>query len=337
MNNEEKNVMTIVTIARIVEATLWYCLPPRNGDGFSPEERESRYKALVGLTGEGSPFAVNCDSNGDSGKQLKEDMQYFIEDVYGDPGRIVTVTLDKKVRVESSLIDELFSTIVNLRAYLEAFEGAALRALKEHNTLEPDFVDLINTDVRYYHAFAGKISCILISDKFIELNKNAQTYAQAYSKSHNGINPQQDPEFNVHNDPSFRMIENEFHTLNQNMVTVLNSYGTANAFFGKEDSEFRYARESVYADCDIFTGKKQTTDVDAYFRLFTSYFDKIIDVSQPKANHLFEQFGRKLQDEALKEKVAASPAQEAAPADKEEAKPSAAEAAPASEEEKKGE
>ena len=105
----------------------------------------------------------------------------------------------------------LFSTIVNLRAYLEAFEGAALRALKEHNTLEPDFVDLINTDVRYYHAFAGKISCILISDKFIELNKNAQTYAQAYSKSHNGINPQQDPEFNVHNDPSFRMIENEFH------------------------------------------------------------------------------------------------------------------------------
>ena len=300
MNNEEKNVMTIVTLARIVEATLWYCLPPRTGS-FSVEEREARYKALVGLSGEGSPFAINCDNNGDSGKELKEDMQYFIEDVYGNPGRIVTVTLDKKVQVESSLIGELFSTIVKIRAYLEAFEAAAVRALKEHNALEPDFEELIKTDVRYYHAFAGKISCLLISDKFLELNKNVNTYAQAYSKSHNGINPQQDPEFNVHNDPSFRMIENEFHQLNQDMVTVLNTYANTNTPFGQEDNDFRYARQNVYSDCDIFTGKKQTTDLNAYFNLFTSYFDTIIDATQPKANHLFEEMGKKLQEEAKKE------------------------------------
>lgn len=290
MNNEEKNVMTIVTLARIVEASLWYCLPPRTGS-FSLQEREQRGKALTALSAEGSPFAVNCDNNGDTGAQLKQDMQYFIEDVYGDPGRIVTVTLDKKVEVESSLIGELFSTIVKLRAYLEAFEQAAMKVLKEHNALEPDFEELINTDIRYYHAFAGKVSCILLSNKFIELNQNANTYAQNYSKQHGGINPRQDPEFDVHNDPSFRMIENEFHELNQAMVTVLNNYG-------ENDADFRIARQNVYADCDIFTGKKQTTDINAYFRMFNSYFDKILETTQPKLNNMFLEMGKKMQQEA---------------------------------------
>ena len=111
MTPEERNVMTIVTLARIVESTLWYCLPPRNASGFSKEERDNRYKALKALTSEGSPFYVNCEKNGDAGKELYEDMGYFIDDVYGNPGRIVTEDLDGKIHVESSLVLELFSSI----------------------------------------------------------------------------------------------------------------------------------------------------------------------------------------------------------------------------------
>lgn len=292
MNNEEKNVMTIVTIARIVESSLWYCLPPRNGS-FAPEERTARFKALTALTAEGSPFAMNCDNNGDLGKQLKEDMQYFIEDVYGDPGRMVSVNLDGSVRVESSLNLELFDSIVKLRGFLESFLKSAIAALKERKTMESDFEELIHTDIRYFHAFAGKVSCILIANKFMELNQMARTLTQNYVKSHNGQNPNNNPEFNVHNDPSFRMLENEFHQINSNMNAVLNTYGNDG-----EDEEFKFARESVYADCDIFSGKKQTTDINAFFNIFTSYFDRIIDSTQGQLNNMFAAFGRKMKEEA---------------------------------------
>lgn len=300
MNNEEKNVMTILTIARIVESSLWYCLPPRSGS-FSVEERQARFKALTALTAEGSPFASNCDMNGEVGKTLKEDMQYFIEDVYGDPGRIVTVSIDNKVNVESSLILELFDTIVRIRGYLESFLKAAMNALKERNCLEDDFLELINTDIRYFHAFAGKLSCILISNKFMEINDMAKTLNENFRKTHNGQNPASDPEFNVENDPSFRMLENEFRQINSNMNAVLNSYGNDG-----EDDEFKYAREQVYSDCDIFSGKKQTTDVKAFFNLFSSYFDRIIEATQNRLNQMFLDFGKRIRepnetDEAAKE------------------------------------
>lgn len=281
MNTEEKNLMSFLTIGRIVESSLWYCLKPQNAEqGFSFEERQEKYNALVALTQEGSPFAYNCDQNKEQGKTLKEDMQYFIEDVYGENGRIVKATLDNKVEVEQSLIIELFSSIVKLRHYLEAFYASAVAALKQQNLLSEKMENLINEDIKYYHSFAGKISCILIADKFIELNKNANNYVQAYSKQHGGTNPYNDPAFDVKNDPSYRMIENEFHQLNQDMVTVLNTYG-------EDDEEFRYAREQVYSDCGIFTGEKKTTDTNAFFNMFTSYFDKIIDKTKNKLLNMF--------------------------------------------------
>lgn len=300
MNAEEKNVMTIVTLARIVESTLWYCLPPRNPNGFPKEERDNRYRALKALTSEGSPFSVNCERNGDTGKELYEDMQYFIEDVYGDPGRIVTVDLEGKLHVESSLILELFSQICKLRSFLEAFIVSAMKFLKDSGKLESDFEELVNTDIRYYHCFAGKISCILISEKFIELNKSARAYTENYSKQHNGIDPNQDPEFDIKKDPAFRMAENEFHELNQDMITVLNSYG-------ENDADFRFLRSQIYADCDLFTGKKATTDIDAYFRVFTSYFDKILASTQGNLNVLFS----KMSTQMAEPEAQAKPAEEA--------------------------
>lgn len=294
MNDEEKNVMTILTIARIVESALWYCLNPMNQEGFSFEERDSKHKALVALTAEGTPFAFNCDNNKEQGKALKEDMQYFIEDVYGDNGRIVKATINKKVEVEKSLVNELFSAIVSLRHYLEAFLISAKQALKSQNLLSDKMESLIDTDMRYYHALAGKISCILISDKFIELNKTANTYFQSYSKSHGGINPNTDKNFNVNQDPSYRMEENEFHKLNQDMVTVLNTYG-------ENDEEYRYAREQVYSDCGIFTGEKRPTDTSVFFKIFTSYFDKIIDKTKNVLSNMFIEASKEMNEPSTKE------------------------------------
>jgi hypothetical protein len=316
MNDEERNVMTILTLARIVESTLSYCVVSKNAV-FTKEERQNRYEALKSLTAEGTPFDANCQTNGDAGKELREMMDYFIDDVYGDPGRIVTLDIQGNVQVEQSLTIELFSNIVKLRAYLEAFLVSGLNFLKANQKLEPEFESLIQTDIRYYHAYAGKISCLLISAKFLELNQNANTYTDSYSKAHNGIDPHQDPEFNVRNDPSFRMLENEFHELNQDMVNVLNTYGN-------EDEEFKHAREQVYNDCDIFSGKKQTTDINAYFNIFCGYFDRILQATQNPLNGMFMKVGQELsayESEAQKKAQAAEkPAEKPAEAQPEEKK-----------------
>lgn len=279
MNIAERNVVTILTIARIVENTLAYCLPTNNPAGFSKEHRERQGKALRALTGKGSPFAVNCANNGDAGKQLAEDMEYFIEDVYGEPGRIVTVDINGHVDVEKSLTIELYSTIVKLRLYLEGFLTSALKYLREHNLLEESFEKTVQSDLRLYHALAGKIGSILIYNKFLEINENANTYMQSYSKSHNGIDPRKDSHFNVDDDPSVRMLKNEFHTLNQDLVNALNTYN--------DDEDFKFARQSLYSDCEIFTGKKKPTDIKAFQSIFTGYFDKIIRTAEKPTNDLF--------------------------------------------------
>ncbi len=289
MNDAERNIMTILTIARIVENSLIYCLPPQDPRGFSPEDRANKGNALVGLTAEGTPFYANCLNNGEVGDKLYENMSYFIDDVYGENGRIVSVDIHNNVRVEKSLLIDLFTQIVDLRLYLEAFLNSGLKFLRDNNLLEPEFEELVKLDYKYYHAFAGKISCQLLVDKFLELNDNANTYAQSYSKAHGNIDPHRDPNFNPDDDPSVRMLKNEFHQINQDMVNVLNSYGD-------DDADFRFARENVYSDSEVFSGKKKPTDTKAYFRVYTSYFDKIIARSQGDLNNRYQNMARELKE-----------------------------------------
>lgn len=283
MNPAERNVVTILTIARLVENTLAYCTPSQNTH-FSAEDRKRRGEALKSLTAKNTPFAVNCENNGEQGKKLAEDMEYFIEDVYGENGRIVSVDLNQNVRVEQSLTIELFTTIVRLRLFLEGFLTSAEAFLKKENLLEPVLADCIHADVRLYHALAGKICSTLLFNKFIEINQNANTYAQSYSKSHGGIDPRKDSHFSIDDDPSVRMLKNEFKELNQDLVNVLNTYGN-------DDEEFRFARQSLYADCELFTGKKHPTDIDAFRRIFTSYFDKIVRSEEGRVNNCFKALG----------------------------------------------
>lgn len=287
MNIEERNVLTILTISRIVENTLWYCLPTRDQSSFSNTERLTRYKALKELTSEDSPFYVNAKNNGEKGDDLIEKMNYFIEDCYSENGRIITADINGNIEVEESLIAELYTQIVDLRAYLESFLKSGLAYLQSKNLAEDDFVQLVNDDIRYFHAFAGKVGSILLVSKFKELNENARIYTQSYSQEHNRIDPTRDPNFDVHNDPSFRMIENEFRALNQSFVTALNTYG-------EDDPEFKICRQNVYDDCEIFTGKKHTTDLNKFFEIYTSYFDKILTSSQQKVNNEFLEIGKKV-------------------------------------------
>jgi hypothetical protein len=285
MNIEERNVMSIVNLSRIIENSLKYVENPTS-KSFVEEERVTLYKALKGLTGKGTPFFENCARNGEFGKELMEDMTYYIEDVYSKDGRIVHSDLQGKVSVETSLVVELFTTIVKLRARLEIFCDKGAEFLKGRKQLDPEIEKLIQDDKRYFHAYAGKLSAVLLANKANEANATVAAFAKSYSKEHGNIDPRKDPEFKPDQDPSVRMVRNEFHELNEDMVMVLNSYG-------EQDPDFRFARENTYHDCQIFNGQMETTNPEQFFQLFTSYFNDIIGYTGSEVNTEF----RKVSDE----------------------------------------
>lgn len=272
MNKEEFGVLEFLNIGRILSDCLDYCLVQGDNNRFSLDVRTNLGNRLKQLTREKSNFAVNCDNNGDNGKKYKEEIAYFIEDVFSDDGRIVSTTIDKKVHVEQSLTIELLTSIVRLRLYTESFISAGLKLLKERNLLDADFQNLINSDFLNYHSKASKIASIMLANKFFEYRRNVSQVIKDYSRTHGGADPKDDPEFKLTDDPSIRMLRNEFEEISKDLNTVLH--------FGDDIEAFKAARQKVYDDFPFFSGKKRPTDVQTFINMFCSYFDGLIAFSQ---------------------------------------------------------
>lgn len=294
---EERNIMTIINIERIVVESLKYVDNPKNPN-FSQQERSSFLQILTNLTSVGSPFEVNCTNNGEFGSKLKEDMAYFIEDVFSDDGRIVRKDLNDKVIVEESLVKELYGTICNLRLRLEIIVEAGIKLLKDNKKLDKEVEELVSLDNKFFHSVAAKIGSKILITTFDELNQASRIYYESYSRSHGGIDPHSDKNFNPSDDANIRMLENEFKQINQDLVNVINLYKEA-------DNQFLSAKENLYEDFQIFSGKKKTTNFQSFTNLFVSYFDKIVAGVSPLLDNAYNIVGSELQkfDEEMMKKI----------------------------------
>ncbi len=297
MNKEEFGVLEFLNIGRVLSDCLDYCLSQGEDGKYSLEIRTNLGNRLKQLTREKSNFDINCDNNGDNGKQFKEEMGYFIDDVFSDNGRIVSITLDKKVHVEQSLVIELLTSIIKLRVYTESFINAGLKLLKDRDLLDADFENLVRADMLNYHSKASKVASIMLSNKFFEYRKNVQQVIQDYSRTHGGADPRKDPEFKLDDDPSIRMLRNEFEEISKDLNTAMH--------FGDDIEEFKLARQKVYDDFSFFSGKKRPTDVRVFINIFCTYFDRLIAVSQAElqrysaiVNSETKQFVEELKKEA---------------------------------------
>ena len=284
---EERNIMTLINLSRIVVDSLKYVDNPKN-PSFSQDERGNLFQILNNLTSQGSPFEVNCTNNGEFGSKLKEDTAYFIEDVYSDDGRIVKKDLNDNVIVEESLVKELFSTICNIRIRLEIIIDAGLDIVEKDKKLDKEVKELFALDKEFFHSVAVKIGSKLLVTTFDELNAASRTYFEAYSRSHGGIDPRSDPNYKPSDDANIRMLENEFKEINQNIVNVVSTYKEA-------DRDYLQAKEQLFGDFEVFTGKKKTTNFQSFANLFISYFDKIIAGVGPKLDNAYNHVGKELQ------------------------------------------
>lgn len=294
---EERNIMTIINIGRIVVDSLKYVDNPHN-QNFSQEERKTFLEILTNLTSVGSPFEVNCTNNGEFGTKLKEDMSYFIEDVFSDDGRIVKKDLNDKVIVEESLVKELYGTICNLRLRLELIVDAGIKMLEENKKLDKEVKELFDLDKKFFHSVGAKIGSKILVTTFDELNQASRVYFESYSRSHGGIDPHSDPNFNPSDDANIRMLENEFKQINQDLVNVIGSYKEA-------DSQYLSAKDDLFNDFQVFSGQKKTTNFQSFANLFVSYFDKIVAGVSPLLNNAYNIVGTELQkfDEEMMKKI----------------------------------
>ncbi len=277
MNKEEFGVLEFLNIGRILSDCLDYCLTNGDANRFNVETRTNLGNRIKQLTREKSNFSVNCENNGESGKLYKDELTYFIEDVFGEDGRIISVTREGKIHVEESLVIELLTSIVKLRLYTESFINAGMKLLNEKRLLDSDFENLVKNDLLHYHSKAAKVASILLANKFAEYRKNVQQVLSDYSRTHGGKDPKDDPEFKLDDDPSIRMLRNEFEEISKDLNTVLH--------FGDDNEEFKAASQKIHDDFPFFSGKKRPTDTQVFINMFISYFDKLIAVSQAALQH----------------------------------------------------
>ena len=279
---EERNVMTLINISRIIADSLKYVDNPANPN-FSLKEKDEYKKALDNLTKKNSPFEVNCSNNGEFGSELYQDMEYFISDVYDRDGRIVSTDINDNVVVEKSLVKELYNTICKLRIRIEAIIDKGIELLRNNNNLDKEVEDLYRLDKLFFHSYASKIGSELLVTTFDDLNQASRIHQQNYSRTHNGIDPFTDPNFDQDADASVRMLVNEFKEINTILVATMNLETT--------NHEYKHAREQVISDLDVFSGKKVPTNFNSFAQVFISYFDKVIPPTVNELNKLYNIVG----------------------------------------------
>ena len=132
MNKEEFGVLEFLNIGRVLSDCLDYCLSQGEDGKYSLEIRTNLGNRLKQLTREKSNFDINCDNNGDNGKQFKEEMGYFIDDVFSDNGDLVKKSSNSLIQ-----LSRYFSSPV-MAAALALFSRNVCLLNAKHHSLSPN-------------------------------------------------------------------------------------------------------------------------------------------------------------------------------------------------------
>ncbi len=275
MNNSERYVFAVYEIALEVRETLTYFITAP-GQNHDYEKYVIRGNIIRSMTQPKTPFDLWCEQNGDIGKQVREKVTNFYNDVYGDDSRIIKTREEngkKFVYVEDALYMDLIDYIIGIRETFNDILNGFLRQLGNDKTLEPDFEKMIKMDERYFRAFAFRTLAVLTNTKFMEFNKAIREYLQA--------NPQMKIE-DAMKDPSVSFISNEMSKL-FNLAHFLVQHSK------ETDEEFVNAQNKYIESLKIFTGENKVEDINKAFQEFANIFNEILSKSQEEFLKVFSQ------------------------------------------------
>ena len=131
---------------------------------------EQRKKILTENLEEGTPFGDFLKNNGETGEKIKEKIQQFIDDLYGENSTILMPSGDN-VRVDVAQVVTLYDMTVGITETLRDVVYQYIAYGTNNKEIEPMIVSLMNDDERMYRVVLSMLVMRSFEESFAEFQK----------------------------------------------------------------------------------------------------------------------------------------------------------------------
>ena len=230
MNQTTRFVMGIYQVSLMIRDALEYI---QNKETFDLNVYKQRKQFIEHGLIESAPLSRFLSQNGDVGKNIRNNLNDFVDAVYGDESTIVSIDGDKVVSDKGQKL-KMLDFIVGLHETLQDVMKGFINQSKNDNTYEEE----LDTFLKYDEKFFRSLLCINLVDQihalFLDFNK-----AMQQSKGEPG--------------PATNFILND-------LKRVVGFLKFENEHADKEDEGFKKAYDASFLMLQYMEGSKKAED-----------------------------------------------------------------------------
>lgn len=230
MNQTTRFVMGIYQVSLMIRDALEYI---QNKETFDLNVYKQRKQFIEHGLIESAPLSRFLSQNGDVGKNIRNNLNDFVDAVYGDDSTIVSIDGDKVVSDKGQKL-KMLDFIVGLHETLQDVMKGFINQSKNDNTYEEE----LDTFLKYDEKFFRSLLCINLVDQihalFLDFNK-----AMQQSKGEPG--------------PATNFILND-------LKRVVGFLKFENEHADKEDEGFKKAYDASFLMLQYMEGSKKAED-----------------------------------------------------------------------------
>lgn len=230
MNQTTRFVMGIYQVSLMIRDALEYI---QNKETFDLNVYKQRKQFIEHGLIESAPLSRFLSQNGDVGKNIRNNLNDFVDAVYGDDSTIVSIDGEKVVSDKGQKL-KLLDFIVGLHETLQDVMKGFINQSKNDNTYEEE----LDTFLKYDEKFFRSLLCINLVDEihalFLDFNK-----AMQQSKGEPG--------------PATNFILND-------LKRVVGFLKFENEHADKEDEGFKKAYDASFLMLQYMEGSKKAED-----------------------------------------------------------------------------
>lgn len=230
MNQTTRFVMGIYQVSLMIRDALEYI---QNKESFDLNVYKQRKQFIEHGLIESAPLSRFLSQNGDVGKNIRNNLNDFVDAVYGDDSTIVSIDGEKVVSDKGQKL-KMLDFIVGLHETLQDVMKGFINQSKNDNTYEEE----LDTFLKYDEKFFRSLLCINLVDQihalFLDFNK-----AMQQSKGEPG--------------PATNFILND-------LKRVVGFLKFENEHADKEDEGFKKAYDASFLMLQYMEGSKKAED-----------------------------------------------------------------------------
>ena len=230
MNQTTRFVMGIYQVSLMIRDALEYI---QNKETFDLNVYKQRKQFIEHGLIESAPFSRFLSQNGEVGKNIRNNLNDFVDAVYGDDSTIVSIDGEKVVSDKGQKL-KMLDFIVGLHETLQDVMKGFINQSKNDNTYEEE----LDTFLKYDEKFFRSLLCINLVDQihalFLDFNK-----AMQQSKGEPG--------------PATNFILND-------LKRVVGFLKFENEHADKEDEGFKKAYDASFLMLQYMEGSKKAED-----------------------------------------------------------------------------